>query len=710
MGKTKSSINNEENWNGKKAGASEELNEYKEFARKINTVISGIAQGTLNVKVEGDYTGELKSIKDNVNGTVDVLQLLIKEANMLHTAAVDGKLDTRANANQFKGDFKEFVTGVNGILDAVIGPLNVAADYVERISKGDIPEKISKDYKGDFNDIKNNLNKCIESVNGLIAEAGLLSKAAVEGRLETRGDPAKFGGKWADIVKGVNVTLDAVIGPLNVAAEYVDRISKGDIPQKITDKYNGDFNEIKNNLNVCIDALHALVTDAGILSKAAAEGKLSTRADVTKHQGDYQKIVEGVNKTLDGVIGPLNVAAEYIDRISKGDIPPKITDIYNGDFNEIKNNLNNCIGAVNNLVTDANLLAKAAVEGKLATRADATKHQGDWAKIVKGVDDCLDAVIGPLNVAAEYVDKISKGNIPEKITKEYFGDFNTIKNNLNNCIGAVNALVADANILAKAAADGKLATRADATKHQGDYQKIVKGVNETLDAVIGPLNVAAEYVDRISKGDIPPAITATYNGDFNEIKNNLNACIGAVNALVTDANLLAKAAVEGKLATRADATKHHGDWAKIVKGVDDCLDAVIGPLNVAAEYVDRISKGDIPPAITATYNGDFNEIKNNLNACIGAVNALVTDANLLAKAAVEGKLATRADATKHHGDFAKIVKGVDDCLDAVIGPLNVAAEYVDRISKGDIPPAITATYNGDFNEIKNNLNACIGAV
>ena len=79
---------------------------------------------------------------------------------------------------------------------------------------------------------------------------------------------------------------------------------------------------------------------------------------------------------------------------------------------------------------------------------------------------------------------------------------------------------------------GPAATRADAAKHGGDYRKIVEGVNQTLDAVIGPLNVAAEYVDRISKGDIPPKITDKYNGDFNEIKNNLNVCIDALTTLV----------------------------------------------------------------------------------------------------------------------------------------------------------------------------------
>ena len=168
--------------------------------------------------------------------------------------------------------------------------------------------------------------------------------------------------------------------------------------------------------------------------------------------------------------------------------------------------------------------------------------------------------------------------------------------------------------------------------------------------------------------------------------------------------------MEGKLATRADASKHQGDFRKIVQGVDDCLDAVIGPLNVAANYVDQISKGAIPPKITDTYNGDFNVLKNNLNVCIDAVNALVADAMILAKAAVDGKLATRADASKHQGDFRKIVQGVDDCLDAVIGPLNVAANYVDRIAKGETPAKITDNYNGDFNVLKNNLNACIDAI
>ena len=359
------------------------------------------------------------------------------------------------------------------------------AESAHQISSGNLTIEVKPRSEQDV--LGTSLKLAVTSLRGLVAEAGMLSKAAVEGKLATRGNAEKFQGGYREIVQGVNNTLDAVIGPLNVAAEYVDRIAKGDIPAKITDNYNGDFNEIKNNLNQAIGAVNALVADAAMLSKAAVEGKLATRADATKHGGDFRKIVQGVNETLDAVIGPLNVAAEYVDRISKGDIPAKITDNYNGDFNEIKNNLNQAIGAVNALVADAVMLSKAAVEGKLATRADATKHGGDFRKIVQGVNETLDAVIGPLNVAAEYVDRIAKGDIPAKITDNYNGDFNEIRNNLNQAIDAVNGLVADAVMLSQAAVEGKLATRADATKHQGDFRKIVEGVNETLDAVIKPV-------------------------------------------------------------------------------------------------------------------------------------------------------------------------------------------------------------------------------
>ncbi|HEY4785536.1 MAG TPA: MCP four helix bundle domain-containing protein, partial [Bacteroidales bacterium] len=125
-----------------------------------------------------------------------------------------------------------------------------------------------------------NIGNIIKSIN---VEIKRLTDAAINGKLKTRGEPEKINFEFREIVVGINSTLDAVITPLNMASNYVDRISKGDIPEKITDTYEGDFNTIKNNLNLCIDAVNLLITDANKLAKAAMEGKLEVRADAEKH-------------------------------------------------------------------------------------------------------------------------------------------------------------------------------------------------------------------------------------------------------------------------------------------------------------------------------------------------------------------------------------------------------------------------------------------
>jgi len=540
-------------------------------------------------------------------------------------------------------------------------------------------------------------------------EVAELANAAAEGRLDTRADVTKFEGNYRRIVQGVNETLDSVIGPLNVAAEYVDRISKGDIPEKITDEYKGDFNEIKNNLNQCIDAVNGLVFEAAMLTEAAKEGRLDTRGDVGKFSGDYATIVGGVNETLDSVIGPLNVAAEYVDRISKGDIPEPITDAYNGDFNEIKNNLNQCIDMLNMLIREMNHMSREHDAGDIDVAMDIDKFQGAYATMAQGVNDMVLGHISVKKKAMACVKEFGEGNFEAELEK-----FPGKKAFINETIELVRAnlkdLIKETNMLVEAAVAGKLDTRGDTSKFGGDYAKIVGGVNQTLDAVIGPLNVAAEYVDRISKGDIPEKITDTYKGDFNEIKNNLNSCVDVMNGLLEETAKLVDATVEGKLDTRGDAEGFAGGWGKLVGGVNDLINAFVGPINVTAEYVDRISKGDIPEKITDTYKGDFNEIKNNLNSCVDVMNGLLEETAKLVDATVEGKLDTRGDAEGFAGGWGKLVGGVNDLINAFVGPIRVTAEYVDRISKGDIPEKITDAYNGDFNEIKNNLNMLIEAM
>ncbi len=248
------------------------------------------------------------------------------------------------------------------------------------------------------------------------------------------------------------------------------------------------------------------------------------------------------------ITAPLTEAVETANRVAKGDTSVAFKEFTKDETGELLKAMSNMVDAIRRMGEDAVMLSKAAVDGKLATRADAAKHEGDFRKIVQGVNETLDAVIGPLNVAAAYVDKISKGDIPAKINDNYNGDFNTIKQNLNTCIEAVNALVADAAMLSKAAMEGRLQTRADAAKHQGDFRKIVQGVNDTLDGVINPINEVMRVMGAMEQGDLTSTISQTYQGDLERLRlavNSTNAKLAAtVRDINADANTLASSSEE----------------------------------------------------------------------------------------------------------------------------------------------------------------------
>jgi methyl-accepting chemotaxis protein len=748
-------------------------------------------------KKENGYMASKVTAKQNDGKkTGSNQQAVMAEIARLSEAAKAGRLSERADLSKVEGDSRALLQGVNEMLDAVIGPLNVAAEYVDRISKGDIPAKITDNYNGDFNEIKNNLNRCIEALTGLINEMNNMSHQHDLGDIDVSIPADKFQGAYKEMGEGVNKMVfghiavkkkamacvkDFGIGNLDAQLEkfpgkkvfinetieqlrtnlkgFISQMKHmseqhdlGDIDVAIpAEKFQGAYKEMADGVNkmvfghiavkkkamACIaefgkgnfDAplekfpgkkvfinetieqvrvnLKALIADANMLTKAAVEGKLSTRADASKHQGDFRKIVQGVNDTLNAVIGPLNVAAEYVDRISKGDIPAKIADNYSGDFNEIKNNLNRCIDAVNALVADAGVLAKAAVEGKLATRADASKHQGDFRKIVQGVDDCLDAVIGPLNVTAKYVDDISKGVIPPIITDNYNGDFNLIKSNLNAVVKMMSELLKETDVIIKAAADGELDKRANAALFLGGWNKLVSGVNDTITNIVNPLMVTADYVEKVSKGVIPPEITTVYKGQYNIIKNNLNAVVKMMSELLKETDVIIKAASDGELDKRANAALFLGGWNKLVSGVNDTITNIVNPLMVTADYVDKVSKGVIPPEITTAYKGQYNLIKANLNAVVKMMGDLLKETNGLVQAAIGGQLGTRANAALFIGGWNELVAGVNKTLDSVLQPINEAAGVLEKVAARDMTARVTGDYKGDHAKIKNALNSAV---
>jgi methyl-accepting chemotaxis protein len=365
--------------------------------------------------------------------------------------------------------------------------------------------------------------------------------------------------------------------------------------------------------------LARLGAEARGLRDAVAAGDLSRRGDLDRISPEFQPIIQGMNETMDAFARPISQTAEYVDRISRGDIPPPILQEYRGQFDATRQALNRCIAAVNAVLLDGARLAEAGVAGQLVVRADPTRHQGEFRRIVQGMNDTLDAVVLPLNAAAGYVDQIAQGHVPPPIDTSYRGDFEMLRRNLNASGAAVAALVEDAERLVRSAVEGQLGARADAARHRGEFRRVVEGVNATLDAVTGPLSAAARCVEKIARGEIPPKIEEPWSGDFGRLRDHLNTCTEAVRRLVGDTDGLVQAAVRGQLSTRVEASSHLGDFRKVVEGVNQVLDAVTAPVAEAAVALERLARRDLRARAQGRFQGDHARLQRSLDATAEAL-------------------------------------------------------------------------------------------
>jgi PAS domain S-box-containing protein len=99
--------------------------EVEKVARGLELLAVGDLSFDTTVAEADEYTQDSKAsfqqIMDNMVKARDAIRALIKDTQTLSRAAINGRLDDRANSAQHGGNYKMIVDGVNHILDSVVG-------------------------------------------------------------------------------------------------------------------------------------------------------------------------------------------------------------------------------------------------------------------------------------------------------------------------------------------------------------------------------------------------------------------------------------------------------------------------------------------------------------------------------------------------------------------------------------------------------------
>ncbi|WP_373483595.1 methyl-accepting chemotaxis protein [Acetobacterium sp.] len=472
-------------------------------------------------------------------------------------------------------------------------------ELMNRISDGDVSATI--EIIDNQDEIKPALKKTIESIRGLIDETTLLAQAGVAGQLSTRGDAGNFKGGFRDIVVGVNNTLDAVVGPLNVAADYVDRIGKGQIPEKITVSYNGDFNTLKNSINACIDGLGALEESNRVLAKMSVNDYSETMS--TNYLGIYAEIGHSIND----VHTRLTRIVEISTNIANGDMRDLevLTKVgKRSDNDTLIPALVNMIQNIINLVNETEKMASIAIEGNLSNRGDVSGFPGEYGKIVTGFNQTLDAVIAPIEEASATLTQLSQGNLHTKMAGDYSGDHAQIKEALNQTISFLSQYVGEITSTLEEMGRGNL-DQEITTYYLGDFQAIktaLNDINANLSHTMTDIDVAAGQVEvgarQISDGGQALAQGTTEQASsIQELTASIEEVAGETKKNAMRANEANERAIEVRtnaevgntqmtkmISAMSDINISSNDISKIIKVIDDiAFQTNILALNAAVE-------------------------------------------------------------------------------------------------------------------------------
>ena len=468
----------------------------------------------------------------------------------------------------------------------------------------------------------------------------------------------------------------AVVRPIARAVIAADSIAAGNLATDLDTTSRDEVGDLSRAMDKMARSLQMVIDETNRMSSEHDKGDIDVKIDEDKFSGSFKVMASGINTMVFGHIAVKKKALAVVREFGEGNFDAPL-DLLPGKKRFINDTIEQVRGNIKGFISDMKHMAAEHEKGDIDVMMQVSKFKGDYALMAQGVNDMVGSHIGVKKRAMAVVREFGEGNFDAPFD-QLPGKKRFINDTIEQVRSNIKGFIADMKHMAAEHEKGDIDVRMQVAKFKGDYAVMAQGVNDMVGSHIAVKKKALAVVKAFGEGNLDapleqlPGKKAFINDSIEQVRSNIKS-------LVADANLLAEAAVQGRLDTRADATKHKGDFRRIIEGVNASLDAVIGPMNEVMRVLKAMEQGDLTQCITQEYQGKLQELRDSLNNSVEKLADPMNEVMRVLKAVENGDL-TQSITSDYQGILQRLRDALNNSVKKLAMTITNVSETAEEIS------------------------------